>query len=159
MNNILDESKITTYHKYVGKYKKFDSVLYNKYDVPLRELIKEQLGESVKDNEDIYNQDLIICDKNCKYKYLELQVCASWVNEKFPYDPYVYERKIKFSQDTLYIISNKHMDTFLLFDRESIIEKPTRIKKYSRLFVYKIPWYRIMRIHLVCLNMETINAY
>ena len=39
--------------------------------------------EKVKDNPNIYKQDLIILDKNSKYKYLELQVDTKWINKKF----------------------------------------------------------------------------
>lgn len=148
------------FHKYVGKQKKFDTTLYNKYDIPLRELIKEKLKDNVKDNDNIYDQDLIINDKDCKYKFMELQVCTQWIHDKFPYnEPYIYERKIKFSKDTLYIISNRHMDKLLIFDRESVNAKPQRIKKFSRTFVYSVPWNRILHCPVESLDMDTINMY
>jgi hypothetical protein len=47
----------------LGKIKKFDENLYNKYDIPARELLKEKLGDKIKDNPDIYAEDMLIEDE------------------------------------------------------------------------------------------------
>jgi hypothetical protein len=142
-----------------GKNKKFDQVLYDKYDIPARDIVKSKLGVNVKDNPDIYAEDLVIDDPICKYKFIELQVCANWI-DKYPYDePFVYERKGHFSDDTLFIIFDKNMNRGLLFDKISLKEKPNRIKKYSRTFVYQIPWLRIMPFFVNNLDMDMIYSY
>src|SRR5438132_1694419 len=97
-----------------GKIKKFSHKLYEKYDIPARRIIKERLGEQVADNPNIYDQDMILNMPNCKYKYLELQVCTKWTGDKYPYDkPFVYARKKLFSDDTLFLILNRHMTSGL----------------------------------------------
>ena len=144
----------------IGKIKKFDEKLYNKYDQPARKIIQEKLKENIEDNPDIYGEDMIIKNENCKYKYLELQVCCNWISDKFPYQkPFVYARKKLFSDDTLFIIFNKNFTTGLLFDKKSLSAEARRVKKYSRYYVYDIPWHRILRINIEDLNIETINSY
>jgi hypothetical protein len=156
----IEDKPIRIFHKLIGKNKKFDIKLYEKYDIPVRNIIKEKLGQYIKDNENIYEQDMIILDENCKYKYLELQVCVKWTSNIFPYSvPYVYERKAKFSKDTLYMIFNRNMTELLLFDRESLAVRPRRKKKYARNYVYDIPWYRIIKLSVGNLNMDSINIY
>ncbi len=145
--------------KLCGKIKKFDINLYDKYDVPARESIKKQLGGNVMDNPDIYAQDMILKIENCKYKYLELQVCCNWINE-YPYEePYIYERKYHFSKDTLFLIFNKKMTKVLMFDKNSINSTPHRIKKYSKTFVYNIPWRHILQFNIEDLSTESIMIY
>lgn len=145
---------------FVGKVKKFSKKLYNKYDVPAREIIQKILGDNVEDNPDIYNEDMILKIPNCKYKYLELQVCVQWIEEKYPYPkPYVYARKAKFSNETLFLILNKNMTDGLIFSRSSLIEQPKRLKKFSRYFVYEAPWNRVMPICLEVLDCEVFGLY
>ena len=76
-----------------------------KYDVPARKIIKEKLGENVEDNPDIYHEDMLLNIPECKYNYLELQVCTKWISDKYPYrNPFVLcKKKIIFSE---YIIFN-----------------------------------------------------
>lgn len=143
-----------------GRIKKFDKKLYEKYDIPARKIIKEKLGEIVKDNSNIYDQDLILELDKCKYKYIELQVCVAWVNDNYPYSyPYVYERKSRFSDDTLFIILNKDMTKGLLFDRKSLNKEPKRIKKYSKTFIYEVEWYKILQFPIDFLDKELLMEY
>ena len=133
----------------IGRIKKFDEELYNKYDVPARELMKKILGTCVSDNPDIYKEDMILNMENSKYKYLELQVCTNWISDKYPYEkPFVYARKKLFSDKTLFVILNRHMTCCLLFDQKSLLAKPRRLKRYSRTFVYEVPWYRVIQTDL-----------
>jgi hypothetical protein len=146
--------------KIIGKIKKFNPILYEKYDVPARNKIKEKLLNYVQDNPDIYEQDMILNIPKCKYKYLELQVCTKWVNDKYPYEkPFVYARKKLFSEDTLFLILDKHMTTGLLFDQKSLLSEPKRLKKYSRYFVFEVPWYRVLMLDLSELSVEVIQMY
>ena len=158
-----ESSEQPTEKKYIqlkGKQKKFDQELYEKYDIPARKIIKEKLGDNVDDNPDIYAEDMIIKDPKCKYKFIELQVCTSWVGTEYPFQqPYVYERKGNFSKKTLFIIFNRYMNKGLLFDKDSLSKEPCRIKKYSRTLVHTIPWYRVIKFTVDDLNMETIYMY
>jgi hypothetical protein len=144
----------------IGKIKKFSQDLYDKYDIPARNKMKNLLGDFVSDNPDIYGEDMILNIPNCRYKYLELQVCTKWVGDRYPYEkPYVYARKSKFSDDTLFLILDLHMTCGLLFNKKSLLENPRRLKKYSRYFVYDIPWHRIMNVDLGTFDCETIQVY
>lgn len=129
------------YIKLKGKIKKFDSKLYDKYDQPARKIMKEKLGDCIIDNPDIYAEDMIINIPDCDYKYVELQVCANWIGKDYPYkNPFVYERKGHFSDKTLFIIFNRDMTKGLMFNKKSLEKTPRRLEKYSRLFVYDVPW-------------------
>jgi hypothetical protein len=146
--------------KLCGKKSKFSTKLYERYDIPARNKIKEVLGEYIYDNPDIYGEDMILNIENCKYKYLELQVCASWVTDKYPHPkPYIYERKIKFSDKSLFLIFNKKMTQGLIFSRTAIVNKPKRIKKYSREFIYEIEWNKILPVYMDNFTPETILLY
>ncbi len=144
-----------------GRHSKFDQELYEKYDLPAREKIKKALGDFVKDNPDPYKQDLVITKKDCKYKYIELQVCTMWTGEKFPFDNvYIYERKNIYGPETLFITLNRDMTKGLVFDGASYDEKePRRLKKYSREYVYDIKWNRIMPILIDTLTEDDIEMY
>lgn len=144
-----------------GRHSKFDQELYEKYDLPAREKIKKALGDYVIDNPDPYKQDLIITKKDCKYKYIELQVCANWISDKFPFDNvYIYERKRIYGPETLFITLNRDMTKGLVFDGASYDEKePRRLKKYSREYVYDIKWNRIMPILIDTLTEDDIEMY
>lgn len=144
-----------------GKHKAFSNKLCDKYDIPARDKIKEVLGDFVKDNPDTYKQDLVITDKNFKYKYIELQVCTNWINDKFPYDNvYIYERKNVYGKDTLFMTLDKHMTEGYIFDAESYDHtKPRRFKKWSREFVYDIPWHRVMHFMVDKITPEDLALY
>lgn len=143
--------------KLQGKIKKFDEKLYEKYDVPARNLIKQIFGSSVKDNPDIYKEDMLIDIDKCKYKFLELQVCATWTCEYPHKNVFIYERKAHFSENTIYILFNKHMTEGFLFDKGAILMTPKRIKKYSKTFIYEINWNKIIPFYTKDLNSELIE--
>jgi hypothetical protein len=144
-----------------GKHSCFNNKLYEKYDLPAREKIKQVFGDFVKDNPDPYKQDLIITDEKFKYRYIELQVCTAWINDKFPYDHlYIYERKNIYGKDTLFITLDKYLTRGYIFDGESYdYDKPQRIKKYSREFIYKIPWHRAMEFVVDKITPEDLELY
>lgn len=161
-NKEQNKEEIKKEIKYVlkGKIKKFDENLFKKYDVPARELMKKKLGDKIKDNPDIYGEDMIIVDDECKYKFLELQACATWIDDKYPNEkPFVYERKGHFANDTLYLILNKSMTRGLLFDKESLEKEPKRIKKYSQTFVYYVPWNRVRQIYMEYFDINDLRDY
>lgn len=147
--------------KLKGVIKKFDQRLYDKYDTPARNLVKEKLGDCITDNPDIYAADVLINHPGCKYKYIELQVCANWVNKlDFPYkEPFVQERKGHFSNDTLFIIFSRNFDYGLLFDKESLDPEPVRKYKYARSFVYKVSWRHVVKFDVENLNLELLELF
>ena len=144
-----------------GKHKAFDQRLFDKYDAPARTRLKTILGEFVSDNPDQYKQDLIINDRECKYKYIEIQVCATWIGDNYPFEKvFIYERKSHYGEDTLFLTLNHDMSRGYVFNFKNIKEiKPRRLKKYSREFVYDVPWNRIMPILIEDLTSDTIKMY
>lgn len=145
----------------LGKHHKFDEKLFEKYDIPARNKLKEILKEFVMDNPDPYKQDLIISCNDCKYKFIEIQVCTSWVGERFPFpNVYIFERKKFYDNDTLFLTLNKNLTKGLIFNTMSIKNsKPRRLKKYSREYVYDIPWHRILPFSLDNLDPDLIKMY
>jgi len=145
----------------IGLTPKFNQAMFDKYDTPARKIIKEKLGDFVQDNECIHAQDFRINDKTCKYKFLEIQVCTYWVNQKYSLDYlYLYARKSNYCNETLFLTLSKNMKWGYLFDMKSIDGvKPHRVKKYSRQFVYDIPWNKVMPVEIESLDKETINLY
>jgi hypothetical protein len=134
----------------VGKHKAFDKLLYEKYDVKARARVKAAFGDDVKDHDDKYAQDFIICNPKCGYKYLEIQVCRNWRDEKYPYESVsIFTRKSGYGNDTLFLTLNWDLTMGYLFDlRDVDMENPKRLKPRSREFIYEIPWRRCMRIYL-----------
>jgi hypothetical protein len=155
-----EEQNIKTFVKLKGKIKEFNQQLYDKYDQPARIIMKEKLGECVKDNPDIYAEDMLLDLPSCKYKFIELQVCAEWYTEIFPHkNPYVYERKGHFSDKTLFIVLDKTMTKGLLFDKLSLEKKPRRIRKYSKIFVYDVPWRHVVKFDIEMLDKDLLIMY
>lgn len=144
-----------------GKRNKFNEDQFNRYDPPARDKIREKLDSFVIDNPDKFKQDFIITDENCKYKYLEIQVCASWFGQRFPFEKvFVYERKSVYDYDTLFITLNKNLTRGYIFDAKSFKDsEPRRLKKYCREFVYDVPWHRIIPFEIDCLDKELIMNY
>ena len=144
----------------LGKIKKFDEKLYNKYDIPAREILKNKLGDKIKDNPDIYAEDMIIDDIDCKYKFLEIQACAEWIGEKYPHNkPFVFERKGHFDDKTLFILFDKHLTKALLFAKTSLEKIPVRTKKYSRYYKYEVPWNKVVTVHMENFSIEDIYLF
>lgn len=144
-----------------GKHRAFNQTMFDKYDVPARKLVKELLGDFVQDNPDEYKQDLIITDKECKYRYLEIQVCINWIEDKFPYNfSYLHERKKCYGTDTLFMTLSRDMSQCHLFDTKGLDKMNLhRIKPYSREYIYDIPWYRVLVVQKEEINPETIKLY
>lgn len=144
----------------IGKVKSFSKDLYKKYDEPARKKVKEILGDFIIDNPNIYQQDFIINSDKIKYKYLEIQVCSDWIN-KYPYDKiFVYARKLKYSDDTLFLTISKNLKYGYLFKFENIKEaKPKRKKKYSREFIYEIPIENALHVYIDYLDTLTFYMY
>jgi len=144
-----------------GKHRAFNQEMFNKYDIPARKIVKEKLGEFVIDNPDEFKQDLVITDENCKYKYIEIQVCINWINDKYPYDKvYLHERKSCYGEDTLFITLNKDMTRAQIFSSKGLGDMNLRrIKKYSREYVYDIPWHRVLPVLIDELDTSVINLY
>lgn len=147
--------------KQYGKHKKFDPKLFEKYDIPARIKTKQILGDFVQDNPNIYEQDLIITDKDYKYKYLEIQVCAGWKDQKYPFkNIYIYEHKIRFGDETLFIFYSKDLSRGYVFDLATCRNnEPVRLKKYSKYFIYLIPWNQVLFFISDLFNPEDLKLY
>jgi hypothetical protein len=146
----------------ISKIKPFDKQLHDKYDIPARQKIKSILHDYIDNNKDIYGADMIINSNGLsKYKYLELQVCSCWKTEKFPYDNvFIWERKGRYDNDTLFLTLNCDLTMGYLFDISKIDKnKPRRLKKYSREFVYDIPRNQALLIYLEYLTPDIINEF
>ena len=154
-------SKYVFDNKLQGKHKAFDQCLFEKYDLPAREIIKNALKDFIDDNPNIYEQDFIINDPEFKYKFIEIQVCINWKQDTYPYEKvFIYERKYHYGEDTLFITLNKNITKGFIFEAKSFKNsKPRRLKKYSREFVYDIPWNLIMPINIDDFNKETIKLF
>lgn len=144
----------------VGKHTIFNQQMSDMYDIPAREKVKTALGDFVIDNPVLNKQDMVITDPQCKYRFLELQVCTSWINN-FPYpNVYIYARKYKYNHNTLFLTLNKYMDKGYIFDMASLDNvKPTRLRKWSREFIYNVPWNRVMYVEMADLDKETVMLY
>lgn len=143
-----------------GKVTKFDEKLHEKYDIPAREMIKNILGDLVKENEDIYGEDLIFTKEKFPYKYLEVQVFSKWETDSFPYKyPFVYSRKMRFSDDTLFVTFNKHYTEFVMFGKKCIDKNESRLRKYSRECVNFVSWNKAVRLPSPDLTEENIRLY
>ena len=147
-----------------GAHKRFNPYLHEKYDTTARTKLKSVLGDFITDNPNIYKQDFLINSDSCKYKYLEVQVCSKWINDKYPWSTvWIFSRKSVYLDDqnhTMFLTLNKKLTKGFLLDVESIKNvKKRRMKKYSREFVYDVPWHRIMSVSLEHLDKETIELY
>lgn len=159
MGNDITINKYIDNKNLIGKHSKFNGYSHQKYDIPARNAILDVMGEYITENPDMYQQDMIINIENCRYKYLELQVCTAWIDYNFPYDNvYVYERKKKYGDDTLFLTLSKNLEHGYLFRASSLKNiKPTRIKKYAREYVYKIPNHLTLRVSIPALDDFTFQ--
>lgn len=143
-----------------GLHSSFSQKMHDKYDIPARAKLKEILGDVLLDNPNIYEQDMIINIPDCKYKYLEIQVCTTWITPTYPHKSlYVYERKGKYGADTLFITMNKILTRGIMFSRDSLEDKPRRLQKYSREYVYDIPWHKSVEISIEYLDSLTFTMF
>lgn len=142
-----------------GKVTKFDQKLFDKYDVGARNIAKQYLGNSIKDNEDQYGEDMIFTVKPFPYKYLELQVCALWEDE-YPYDQvFIYARKMRFSKKTLFLTFNRNFTQCIIFGRQYVSDKISKLKKYDREHVHFVHWGKTMKLKTIELSINAIRRY
>jgi hypothetical protein len=144
-----------------GKTRDFNEKLHERYDVNAREVTKSRLKNYVIDNPNKYGEDLIITNINLSYIYIEVQVCGTWKeNNRFPYlFPFVYARKMKFSNKTLFITYNNNYTEFILFSYNAISKTPSRLKKYDREMVNYVNWSKVIKTNINNLTIEIINKY
>ncbi len=144
----------------VGKIKRFDPNLHSKYDVKARDIIKNIFPKYAFDNDNLYGEDLIFKYDKIPYKYIEVQVCSTWETSKFPYQyPFVYARKMRFNESTLFITFNKFYTEIIMFGKRSLNESPSRLQKYDREMVYYVPWRLALKTTTDNLTIRNIMAY
>ena len=94
-------------------------------------------NKNASDNTNPFEQDFVI-NTSSKYKYLEIQVCTKWGNNKFPYEYiYIFERKLKYRQNTLFLTLNKTLTMGYIFDIKHLCE-PYYLKNGEKLC--QVPW-------------------
>ena len=141
-----------------GSVKKFDKTLFDRYDTDARQMIKNILGDLVEDNKNKYGEDMVFTKKDFPFKYLEIQVVSLWEYNFFPYTlPFVYARKMRFSDETLFITFNKFLNEILIFEKRGISNVPSRLKKYDREMVHYVPWYNTYRFKTANLSERLIR--
>lgn len=156
----LSTPKFKKINGMVGKIKVFDQELSDRYDKRSRIIVKSKLGPAVTNNPDKYAEDMIVVTKRIPYGYIELQVYGKWTEDVFPYDsPFVYERKLKFCETTLFICFNASYDKLVMFSRTAIHPKRYRVKKYSREFIHYVPWSKAITLDTDKLSIEYIRQY
>lgn len=143
-----------------GSVKKFDKKLFDKYDTDARNIIKNILGNDIKDNENQYGEDMVFTLKPFPYKYLEIQVMSTWECNAFPYIcPFVYARKMRFSEKTLFVSFNKFLSEMVIFGRDCISNIPSRLKKYDREIIHYVPWAKCIKIKTNQFTTKLIRGY
>lgn len=156
--------KYHTYKRTIGAHSRFSQEMYEKYDIPARDVVKKYLKEKVEEHPNEKKQDFILkcaLKKNKKkYKYLEVQVITDWYGFEYPHKTlWIYERKKFYDSDTMYLTLNRNMTFGYIFDRDSFNDiKPRRKRKYAREFVIDIPWHKAMKCNVEELY-EIIEEY
>lgn len=152
-----EKSKFVKLSNTEGKVKKFSKKLCDKYDIEARELVKYILKDNIKDNPNIYGEDMIFTQDKFPFKYLELQVCSSWDGKIFPYlFPFIYSRKMKFSDNTLIIIFNRLLTEIIMFNKKDVQKVPSRLKKYDRELIHYVGWGCTVRMNTCDLSIDKI---
>lgn len=149
-------------HKFpgmLGKLKKFNQTLSNKYDKKARDVIKVCLEDGVIDNPSIYGEDMLVITNRIPYGYIELQVYGTWI-DKFPYSaPFVFERKMRFDNNTLFVCFNARFDQALIFSKNCISNQKVRSETYSDEYIHFVPWRNVIIVKVEKLNLGLILNY
>jgi len=154
------KASLTKINGIQGRVKKFDKKLHDKYDIDARQVIKNILGDDIKDNGNQFAEDMVFTIKPFPYKYLEIQMLSSWEGEVFPYIcPFVYARKMKFSEETLFVTFNKFLSEMIIFSRERISNIPSRLKKYDRELIHYVSWMKCIKIKTSEFSTRLIREY
>jgi len=154
------KGKLKTVYGTTGKVSQFSQKLFDKYDVEARQMLKNVLGDAIRDNENKYGEDMVFNIRPFPYKYLEVQVYSKWDASDFPYTlPFIYARKMKFSERTLFVTFNKFFSEMIIFGRKSVCNTPSKLKKYDREHVHYVPWGKVMRLTTDKLTPKLIRTY
>ena len=158
--NTYKKEKLINLPGVAGKVKKFDSKLHQKYDERAREIIKYRFPDHATDNPNIYGEDLIFNHDILPYKFIEVQVCSTWDDDRYPYPyPFVYARKMRFSNDTLFVTFDRTYTKVIIFSKKVIDEKPVRLKKYDREMVHMVSWGRALKMDTADFTLENLMGY
>jgi hypothetical protein len=137
----------------------FDERLKKYYDIMPRKIVKKYLGDIVMDNPNIYNEDMIINDKYIKFKFIELQVFGKWKNI-FPYEkPFIFERKMRFHNDTLFICFNQDYTKIIMFGKDKLNKEKVKHREYGEEYIYTIDWINTLSIDVDELSLFVIDNY
>lgn len=138
--------------------------LCERIDKKSRTIVKQKLGDAVKDNPDKSGEDMIVVSKKIPYSHIDLQVYGKWTEDKFPYEfPFIYNKKMEFSNKTLFICFNATYDKLIMFSKSVVSlegqkEKKGNTKKLIH-FVPMVPLSNTMIITTNNLNIDIIRNY
>jgi len=153
------KDKLITREGIQGKTKKFSQKKFDHFDNIPRQIIKNIFPDYVKDNNNIYGEDLILSHDKLPWDYIEVQVCGIW-NDKYPYsNPFIYARKMIFSDKTLFITFNKLYDQVIIFSKKVINMNPCKLKKFDREIVYFVDWNHVIQTKVSNLNLDLLLCY
>jgi hypothetical protein len=162
-NKRLYSKKINKFSKLNYKYidgkkiKVFDQKMKDYYENIPRKIIKECLGSYVIDNQNIYKEDMIILNDYLKIKFIEIQVFGKWKN-LFPYEkPFIFSRKLKLDENTLFICFNSDYTKIIMFEKNDLSHKTTH-PIYNE-DIINVEWKDIYELSIEELNMQFLEQY
>ena len=100
---------------------KFNQSIFNKTDEIARNTLINILPTRLKNNDDKYGVDLMFDTRI--YKHIEVEVVLSWGNDKdgpFGGNVKLFERKLRYDNDTLFIQLNNKQTKLVIFSRKHV---------------------------------------
>lgn len=145
--------------KYINgkKIKIFDQNMKEYYEKIPRKLLKKCLGSNIIDNENIFGEDMIVLNDRLRIDFIEIQVYGKWKNE-FPYDkPFIFERKLKLDDNTLFICFNYDYTKIIMFEKNDLSEK-TKHPTYDENII-NVEWKDVYELNSDELNMQFLERH
>jgi hypothetical protein len=143
-----------------GYIKVFEPKLLEKYDKKCRLIIKTKLGDCAIDNPNIYAEDLIVTNNDIPYEYIELQVYGQWKGKNDLYfTPFVFERKMKMSDLTLFICFSADYKRVVMFSKKTLTKLRYKILKYPYEMVHYVISGCAMFLNIDDLCVDVIKKY
>ena len=100
---------------------KFNQSIFNKTDKIARNTLINILPSRLKNNDDKYGVDLIFDTRI--YNHIEVEVVLSWSDDKkgpFGGNVKLFERKLRYDNDTLFIQLNNKQTKLVIFSRKHV---------------------------------------
>ena len=100
---------------------KFNQSIFNKTDKVARDTLINILPTRLTNNDDKYGVDLIFDTRI--YNHIEVEVVLSWGDDKdgpFGGNVKLFERKLRYDNDTLFIQLNNKQTKLVIFSRKQV---------------------------------------